>query len=247
VSLPEVNLFLMEDTMFADSLLDSSASERGLRRRTALSSFLLQVAAVAALLLFSMLRVERLPPVEWTSVLVAPAPVMNIATARTSHSSPASVVEAHPLAAPSYEATGIMPDRGPAAPPAIDFEHLGIGGRGPGVPFGTGDAMPVIAPPPAVATKPERVSRMMEGNLIHRVQPTYPALARQARIQGPVVLRAVISREGIIENLQAVSGAPMLEQAAIEAVKQWRYKPYLLDGEPIEVETQVTVNFSLGQ
>ncbi|MGA2694896.1 MAG: energy transducer TonB [Terriglobales bacterium] len=233
--------------MFADSLLDSSASERGHRRRTALSSFLLQAAAVAAFLLFSLLRVERLPPVQWASALVAPAPVMNVATVRTSHSSVTSIAESHPLSAPRYEPTGITPEGGPAAPPAIDFGHLGIGGNGPGVPFSTGYAMPVIAPPPTVNAKPERVSRMMEGNLIHRVQPIYPPLARQARIQGPVVLRAVISREGIIEKLQAISGAPILEQAAIEAVKQWRYKPYLLDGEPIEVETQVTVNFSLGQ
>jgi protein TonB len=87
---------------------------------------------------------------------------------------------------------------------------------------------------------------MMEGNLIHRVQPAYPALAKQARIQGSVVLRAIINREGVIENLQALSGPPVLEQAAIAAVKQWRYRPYLLGGEPIEVETQVTVNFSLG-
>jgi protein TonB len=87
---------------------------------------------------------------------------------------------------------------------------------------------------------------MMEGNLIHKVQPDYPPLARQARIQGPVVLQAVISRDGAIENLQVVSGHPMLVQAAVQAVRQWRYRPYVLNGEPVEVETQVTVNFILG-
>ena len=86
---------------------------------------------------------------------------------------------------------------------------------------------------------------MMEGNLTHRVQPLYPPLARQARIQGQVVIRAVISRNGMIENLQVLSGHPMLVQAAIDAVKQWRYRPYFLNGEPVEVETQVTVNFLL--
>jgi protein TonB len=86
---------------------------------------------------------------------------------------------------------------------------------------------------------------MMEGNLIHRVQPEYPPLARQARIQGEVVLHAVISRDGTIENLQVVSGHPMLVQAAVSAVRQWRYRPYYLNGEPMEVETQVTVNFIL--
>ena len=85
----------------------------------------------------------------------------------------------------------------------------------------------------------------MEGNLIYRVQPQYPTLARQARVQGVVVLRAMISREGKIENLQVMSGHPMLVQSAMEAVRQWRYRPYYLNNEPVEVETQVTVNFTL--
>jgi len=78
----------------------------------------------------------------------------------------------------------------------------------------------------------------MEGNLIYRVQPQYPPLARQARIQGIVVLRAMISREGKIENLQVITGHPLLVKSAMDAVLQWRY-------EPVEVETQVTVNFTL--
>jgi protein TonB len=86
---------------------------------------------------------------------------------------------------------------------------------------------------------------MMEGNLIYKVQPIYPPLARAARIQGPVHLRAIISRTGAIENLQAIDGHPMLVGAALDAVRQWRYRPYILNGDPVEVETQVTVNFSL--
>ena len=85
----------------------------------------------------------------------------------------------------------------------------------------------------------------MEGNLIYRVQPQYPALARQARVQGIVVLRAMISREGRIENLQVVSGPPLLVKSAIDAVLQWRYRPYYLNNEPVEVETQVTLTFTL--
>jgi protein TonB len=86
---------------------------------------------------------------------------------------------------------------------------------------------------------------MMEGNLVLGVQPLYPPLAKQARIQGQVVLRAMISRDGMIGNLQVLSGHPMLVQAAIDAVKQWRYRPYFLNGQAVEVETQVTVNFVL--
>ena len=86
---------------------------------------------------------------------------------------------------------------------------------------------------------------MLEGNLIRRVEPTYPPLARSARIQGSVVLVAVINKAGTIDNLHAVSGHPMLVPAAVDAVSQWRYRPYILNSEPIEVETQITVNFYL--
>jgi protein TonB len=86
---------------------------------------------------------------------------------------------------------------------------------------------------------------MNEGNLIRKVQPTYPALARSARIQGTVMLQAVISKQGTIENLIVLTGHPMLVPAAIDAVRQWHYRPYILNNEPVEVETQITVNFSL--
>lgn len=80
---------------------------------------------------------------------------------------------------------------------------------------------------------------------MHRVQPIYPPLAKAARIQGPVELRAIISKDGFIENLRVLGGHPMLVTAAVDAVKQWRYRPYVLNGEPVEVETQITVNFVL--
>jgi protein TonB len=86
---------------------------------------------------------------------------------------------------------------------------------------------------------------MSEGDLIRKVQPSYPPLARAARIQGTVLLQALISKQGTIEHLQLISGHPMLVQAAMDAVRQWRYRPYVLNGEPVEVETQITVNFSL--
>jgi protein TonB len=103
-----------------------------------------------------------------------------------------------------------------------------------------------VAPPPTPApTHPLKISHWAEGNLIYRVQPSYPPLARQARVQGAVELRAIISKAGAIENLVVVSGNPMLFKAAIEAVRQWRYRPYQLNDEPLEVETEVTVNFVL--
>jgi protein TonB len=86
---------------------------------------------------------------------------------------------------------------------------------------------------------------MMEGSLIYKVQPSYPALATTIRVQEPVILRAVISRTGTVESLQVVTGHPLLVKAAIEAVEQWRYRPCLLHGDPVELETEVTMNFVL--
>ena len=97
-------------------------------------------------------------------------------------------------------------------------------------------------PPPQRVHISQGVSK---GLLVYRIEPTYPPVARAAHIQGVVVLTAIIDKEGNIQNLQIVSGHPMLVPAAIEGVKQWRYKPFLLNGQPLEVETAVTVTFSL--
>jgi periplasmic protein TonB len=105
---------------------------------------------------------------------------------------------------------------------------------------------PPPTPPPAVDAHPVRVSEGAQAAiLIYQVKPVYPPLARQARVQGVVVLEAVISKEGTIESLRAVSGHPLLNQAALDAVKQWRYRPTLLSGEPVAVVTTVTVTFTL--
>jgi len=94
--------------------------------------------------------------------------------------------------------------------------------------------------------KPRRISSgVMEGLLILRVLPVYPAPARTMRIAGRVELQATISRDGTIDNLRVVDGPALLRAAAIEAVRQWRYRPYLLNGEPVEVETTINVDFRL--
>ena len=90
-------------------------------------------------------------------------------------------------------------------------------------------------------------SFVVEGLLINKTIPVYPFIARASRTEGTVVLAAIISKGGTIENLRVVSGSPMLQEAALDAVKTWRYRPYLLNGEPVEVETTVTVIFRLAQ
>lgn len=81
---------------------------------------------------------------------------------------------------------------------------------------------------------------------IHRVEPRYPALARQIRLAGTVQLRAIIGIDGAVRKLEVESGHPLLAKAALDAVHQWRYRPTRLNGEPVEVETTITVIFELG-
>jgi periplasmic protein TonB len=99
----------------------------------------------------------------------------------------------------------------------------------------------------AAAPKKVNISGgVANGMLLQRVTPVYPPIAKAARVQGTVVLEATITKTGSIEGLKVISGPAMLQQAALDAVRQWRYRPYLLSGEPVEVETTVNVIFSLG-
>ena len=155
------------------------------------------------------------------------------------------------LTAPSHIPKTIKMVKEEQAPPSAGAGV--IGGMGDGAAggvlggvlgsLGTGPAPKVeAAPPKKIAVS----SGVMQGNRIGGEMPEYPAIAKAARIQGTVVLQATISKEGTIENLHVISGPPMLQAAALEAVRTWRYKPYLLNGEPVEVETQVNVVFNLG-
>jgi len=148
-----------------------------------------------------------------------------------------------------------------ALPPPVAGGGV-IGGVPGGVPGGAGGviggiigSVPTAAPPPPTVkevkpTTPQRIrvgGNVQAANLIKKVTPPYPALAKQARIQGVVRFTAIIGKDGTIQNLQLVSGHPLLVPSATEAVKQWLYKPTLLNNEPVEVITQIEVNFTLSQ
>ena len=122
----------------------------------------------------------------------------------------------------------------------------GMGGSGSGVMgsmFGSGNVPKVQAAPPK---KVNISAGVAIGMLIQKTTPIYPPIAKAARVSGTVVLQAVISKEGTIKDLHVVSGPAMLQQAALDAVRQWRYRPYLLNNEPVEVDTTVNVIFTLG-
>jgi protein TonB len=146
-------------------------------------------------------------------------------------------------------------------PPPVSGAGGVVGGVPGGVPGGAGGVIggiiggiPSAAPPPAVKevkpTTPQRIrvgGQVQAANLIKRVVPQYPPLAKQARISGQVRFTAIIGKDGTIQNLQLVSGHPLLVAAARDAVTQWIYKPTLLNNEPVEVITQIDVNFTLSQ
>jgi periplasmic protein TonB len=240
--------------MFTDSLLDSPWDNRYGRGWSMIASFAVQAAIVGSLLVLPLIYTSGLPrfAVLVSSPVVAPSSAPLAATHSRATSTPGTHEHAIGImvAPPSVPRT-IEPGDGTTVPAAPDLGSVGAPygsderASGNGVGHGTGSGFDVAAPPPPPPVAQPRVSRMMEGNLIYRVQPDYPSLARLARIQGAVVLRAVISKQGTIENLQAISGPPMLMKAAVDAVQRWRYRPYLLNGESVEVDTEITVNFVL--
>jgi len=235
------------------STLESNWDQSARRGWTTLASFTMQAFGLSLLLAIPLLWVQRPPQLHWLERLAAPAafeqPAASQAARGHSTTTPASNPRTEQITAPPSIPDHIaeVNDAG-SGPPAPDFSTIGNGpGRGPGVgvPGGWGDNIPAVIPARPVAVRPLLVSHLAEANLLYRVQPIYPPIARQARIQGAVELRAIISKAGTIENLVVVRGHPMLVKSALEAVRQWRYRPYLLNNEPFEVETEITVNFVL--
>jgi periplasmic protein TonB len=239
--------------MFADSLLDSSFTNRSYRGWTTLASFALQALAVGMLLMLPLIYTEGLPRLRLMTI-GAPVGVPRGQRAEvTHHASSATRANLHAgqIVAPQQIPTQIAQGADEIAIPDVDAcVDCVPGGTGPpgahnGILDGIENSAAILPPPPKPTAPAPRVSRIMEGNLIYKPEPVYPSIARSMRIQGPVVLRAFISRSGTIENLQVLSGHPLLVKAALDAVGQWRYRPYVLNGEAVEVETQVTVNFIL--
>lgn len=240
--------------MFSQSFVEENDADRKRKRATQTGSFVIQVIIVGLLCLAPLWFVDVLPVQSLATFLVAPPPPP----------------PPPPPAAPSVKVERVSevvngtlktPSRIPEKIKMIKEEETAppsgggvIGGVEGGVPGGqvngvlgsiltSGHTTPAV-----VAAPPKRIrvsTGISEGMLVHRVEPVYPVIAARARIQGTVQLRAVIAKDGSIENLQVIGGHPILQQAALEAVKQWRYKPYILNGEPLEVETIVIVNFHM--
>jgi len=238
--------------MFEDSLMESAGKIRTNQRWTTALSFLLEAIAIVILLLLPLLITAELPGHQLNAFLVAPPPPPPPpppAPPQVQHVQRVSEIVNGELRTPNKIPKKIQMVKEDEAPPPSTGVVGGVVGGVPGGQAGgvLGGIISSTAPPPKVAA-PQKLrvsSGVAEGNLIRRVEPTYPQMARAAHIQGTVVLQATISKTGTIENLHAVSGHPILQQAALEAVRQWKYKPYLLSGEPVEVETTINVEFRM--
>jgi periplasmic protein TonB len=237
--------------MFEDSLVESTGRIRTRSKWFALGSFVLQAALLSALILIPVFYPAALPKQALTMMLVAPPPPptrpdipAQAATSRAANPAPLDALTAPPVI-PRHAA--MVDDR---VPDPIDISSAD-NRSGPGNidalrGLGTPPPPPVVKPEPKPRPGPLRISAgIAAGRLIAPIRPVYPAIAREARIQGTVVVEATISKEGAVEHARVVSGPPILAAAALNAIVQARYQPYKLNGDPVEVETTINVIFKL--
>jgi periplasmic protein TonB len=243
--------------MFEEMVI-SGAKEKTNKPWTVVVSMILQVFFLVILILIPLIYTEALPRAMMSSILLAPPPppppppppaVVQVKIRPT-----VRLMDAGKLVAPKAIPTQVNIIKEEELPP--DAGMQGIAG---GVPGGiAGGSMGGVlggviggskAPPPPKVT-PKRVlvgGNVQAARLVNKVQPLYPPLARQTRISGTVKLHAIIGKDGSVQQLVMVSGHPLLVQSALDAVRQWRYQPTLLNGEPVEVDTEIDVIFSLAQ
>jgi protein TonB len=246
--------------IFSDSLLEYGP-QRKKRFLATSTSFFLNCLALGVLLILPLIFTEQLPKAQLLTFLVAPPPpppppppaVAQVE--RVVHQIQTDMLSTGQLRTPTKIPQKVEMIKEDEAPPPMAATGGVVGGVPGGVPGGqlggvigsiVTSTSSLAAVPKLAAPQRIRISQgVTKGLLIHREEPAYPPLAKSARIQGEVVLSAVIGVSGEIENLQLVRGHPLLVPAAIAAVKQWRYKPYLLNGQPVEVETTITLVFAL--
>ena len=232
-----------------NELLESTVVKRNTNKRwTVALSSLVQTLILGVLVMIPVMHTEALPKVLGI-VFVAPPPPPAPATAQTVRTAVRRGIRQirpevwhQPIGIP--KGVAIVSDRDLA--PEISETGPAIG------PFSDIPGQDMIAsnrpavPPPPKQAAPTRIKQggvVTAAALLSQTKPIYPTLARQAHIQGEVVLHAIIDKEGRVAQLEVVAGHPLLVKAALDAVRQWLYRPTLLNGEPVEVDTTITVTF----
>jgi periplasmic protein TonB len=239
---------------------------------TVLMAFGIQIVLILVAVVIPMIWFDVLPTAQLQSFLVAPPPPPPPPPPPAA-AAPVKVVKVIPrqfdagkLMAPKVVPKEVATIKEEELPPPTSGVAGVVGGVPGGTPGGTPGgvlggiigSVPSAAPPPPPPPKKEEVKpptpqrirvggNVQSAKLVRQPRPNYPPLAKQARISGVVKLSAVISKDGTIKELQVISGHPLLVPSALEAVKQWVYQPTLLNGEPVEVQTQIDVNFTLSQ
>lgn len=236
--------------MFEDALMESAGKLRTQRGWFSGLAAICNGAAVSVLVLWPLLHLASLPQRTISTLLTAPAPPaeplppMQRSVSVTTH--PAVLV--NPFAAPVRIPGQIT--EGENVPPAVadNFPSM-LAAPATSLPSGLADSIGTAATLRSRVGRPPKLaisSGVMAGNKLSGAPPQYPTIACVARVQGTVVLGATISKSGVIVNLHVISGPRLLIAAAEQAVRTWRYRPYLLNGEPVAVETTVCVVFRLG-
>jgi periplasmic protein TonB len=251
--------------LFSDSLLDAGIQDKSRRRSATILSFIFQCLLLGVVLVVPLMFTEALPKQQLLTFLVAPPPPpppppAAQAVAKVVRQIQSELLTSGQLRTPTRIPEKVQMLREEEAPPPLQATGGVVGGVPGGIPGGQlgGVIGGIISQTSSLAAVPKlslpaapkrvRISQgVTKGWLVQKIEPSYPVIARQARVQGQVLLHAIISKDGNIKELEVVSGHPMLTPAAIAAVQQWRYRPFLLNGEPVEVETNVIVTFQLSQ
>jgi periplasmic protein TonB len=237
--------------MFEDSTFESVGAIHTRTRGWMMATFALNGSILLALVMIPLFYPQMLPSLERAIPMEAPPPPIEPVQLQTAPaSSPISIPQS---SAPALQASTVISRSNPApgAPDdsaPIDWRNLAGGANplsGAGNPFGSQSNSNIRVTQPAPRAPASVSQGVMRGLLVFDPKPVYPPVAVAIHTQGAVVLEALISRTGSIENLRVVSGPPLLRQAALDAVRQWRYRPFLLNGQPVEVETTVNVVFTL--
>jgi len=233
--------------MFEHALLESARHIPGVRRTySTAASLLLQAAALAMFVVVPILSTQIAPQLQLRQLIVVPQ-----------LTSPAPPVESSNAPAGTSPFSTTAPLRQPRTIPALDhstrdidsppmlLHTVGIGNDHANLSSLFADSGRQVLLRSEEIRKPPVISVMEAGVVLSRVQPLYPQIAIVNRIQGTVHLNAVITPSGTLDELRILSGQPVLAQAAVNAVRQWKFRPYVLNGKPIEVQTEVIVRFSL--
>jgi protein TonB len=237
--------------MFDDLLESTNEKKKTNKSWSVVLSGLVQAFILAILILIPLIYTEALPKAMLSTLLIAPPPPPPPppppAPVKTIVKPVARLITSGKLMQPRAIPKEVAVFKEAELPPDVINPAGQTGGVFGGIP-GQG-MVSAVAPPPPKPAAPQRVKQggnVTAALILNQTRPLYPALARQARIQGNVVLHAIIDKEGKVAQLEVISGHPLLVQSALDAVKQWRYKPTQLNGDPVEVDTTITVTFTMG-